>query len=403
MPQEKEECHAMPCEFISTPKLCCCALLFLSLVAAPASAQVIRGEIGAGAGVSTDQRGVKSSAITVSPGVVLAPDPRVNVAFSLTGTRFGVESQALGGALSLGARAPLGGNVALGASGSGSLTRTSFNASYGVAELTPTVEATFADVTVFGGAHAASGVTQLQDTAARSTITGLPTAAPRDVTVSRSSLGPVFGAMLNHAGSAPDESTALFYREEHARVQGVTAVDRSASASFTRGPVSFSVSGGLRDADDEHVTYGSIGAGVAVASSVMLQASAGQYPSSRVLGTPGGSYASVGVLLHAARRLSATEAPSVQLPGAPPVAPGTMRLTLRAPDARRVELAGDWNQWEPLSATRATDGVWYADVRLSPGEYRYAFKVDGQRWTVPDGTTSVDDGFGGRSAVVTIR
>jgi hypothetical protein len=246
-------------------------------------------------------------------------------------------------------------------------------------------------------------MTQIREVPPAGVLPGTPTAAPRDVTVNRSSIGPVFGAMLNHAGSAPDESTALFYREEHARVKGITAVDRTASASFASGLLSLSVSGGLRDADDEHVTYGSIGAGVAVASSVTLQASAGQYPSSRVLGTPGGSYASVGVLLHAARRLSADEPRAPQIRGAPPVATGATRLVLRAPDARRVELAGDWNQWEPLSATRSTDGVWYADVRLSPGEYRYSFKVDGQRWAVPDGITSVDDGFGGRSAVVTIR
>jgi hypothetical protein len=68
-----------------------------------------------------------------------------------------------------------------------------------------------------------------------------------------------------------------------------------------------------------------------------------------------------------------------------------------------VDIAGDWNQWQPASAMRAADGLWFADVRLAPGEYRYAFKVDGQRWVVPDGVTSVDDGFGGRSAIISIR
>jgi hypothetical protein len=43
----------------------------------------------------------------------------------------------------------------------------------------------------------------------------------------------------------------------------------------------------------------------------------------------------------------------------------------------------------------------YADVTLRRGEYRYAFKIDGQRWRVPEGITSLDDGFGGRSALVT--
>src|SRR5258708_15341014 len=47
------------------------------LVAAPLHAQIMRGEIGVSAGVATDQRGFRSNAITLSPSVVLAPDPRL--------------------------------------------------------------------------------------------------------------------------------------------------------------------------------------------------------------------------------------------------------------------------------------------------------------------------------------
>ncbi len=47
---------------------------------------------------------------------------------------------------------------------------------------------------------------------------------------------------------------------------------------------------------------------------------------------------------------------------------------------------------------RAANGVWYVDLSIEPGEYRYAFRVDGAAWTVPDGIAAVDDGFGGKSA-----
>ena len=43
-----------------------------------------------------------------------------------------------------------------------------------------------------------------------------------------------------------------------------------------------------------------------------------------------------------------------------------------------------------------------SDLFITAG-FPPAFKLDGKRWTVPDGVASVDDGFGGRSALVTVR
>jgi 1,4-alpha-glucan branching enzyme len=86
----------------------------------------------------------------------------------------------------------------------------------------------------------------------------------------------------------------------------------------------------------------------------------------------------------------------------PGVRDNATRLSIRAPEATRVELAGDWNDWKPVPARRAANGVWYADVALAPGEYRYAFRVDGGAWRVPEGAVISDDGFGGKSAYVTV-
>src|SRR4051812_47673022 len=82
-------------------------------VSSPAAAQVIRGEIGVGGGVSTDQRGVKSSSVTIAPAVLFAPDPHFSSTIGLTGTRFGSQSQAVGGSASVGVRAPMGSHAAL--------------------------------------------------------------------------------------------------------------------------------------------------------------------------------------------------------------------------------------------------------------------------------------------------
>ena len=363
---------------------------------------MMRGEIGMSAGVATDQRGFRSNAITLSPSVVLAPDPRLTAGLALSGTQFGSNARALGGTASLGTRLPIVTGVALGTSASGSVTRTSFDATYGSVDLTPTLEASLANVTVFAGGHLASGSTSIREPVTTpGGVVGAPTVATRDMTVSHTSAGPVFGAVMNVAGARPGEGGMVSYREEHAHVTGVSVVDRVASGVLTSGPMSFGVSGGFRDALDEQKGFGGLSATWSVGPSFAIQGAAGSYPSNRISGTLGGNYASIGVLLHGLRRLD--DSAPAPLRGAPAVPAGATRLAIRAPGASRVELAGDWNSWTPTPATRAGDGVWYADVRLSPGEYRYAFKVDGKEWVVPDGASAVDDGFGGRSALVNVH
>jgi 1,4-alpha-glucan branching enzyme len=118
-----------------------------------------------------------------------------------------------------------------------------------------------------------------------------------------------------------------------------------------------------------------------------------------VIGTLAGDYLSAGISF----RIGGTREPALPAAGgAKPQPPGTTRLTIRAPNAQRVEIAGDFNEWTPRAATRAANGVWYADLTIPPGQYRYAFRVNGSEWRVPDGATAVEDGFGGKSAWLTV-
>lgn len=63
-----------------------------------------------------------------------------------------------------------------------------------------------------------------------------------------------------------------------------------------------------------------------------------------------------------------------------------VRLILEAPEARRVAVAGDFNDWS-VEATPLTrdEGSrrWSVTLALRGGAHRYAFVVDGTRW-VPD-------------------
>ena len=52
-----------------------------------------------------------------------------------------------------------------------------------------------------------------------------------------------------------------------------------------------------------------------------------------------------------------------------------------APEAERVSLIGDFNNWEPNATPmiRQPDGRWMASMELSHGYHQYVFLVNGKR------------------------
>lgn len=77
-------------------------------------------------------------------------------------------------------------------------------------------------------------------------------------------------------------------------------------------------------------------------------------------------------------------------------------FSLRAPTARAVTVAGDFNDWqaETLTMSRTEDGLWTAQTALPPGRYAYMYVVDGRWMTPPDARRTQDDGFGARNGVL---
>lgn len=83
----------------------------------------------------------------------------------------------------------------------------------------------------------------------------------------------------------------------------------------------------------------------------------------------------------------------------------SVAFTLVAPRASSVHLVGDFNDWNPSATPLAknSDGAWETHVRLSPGQYNYAFVIDDSRW-VPDPSAppNAADDFGSPNSVVTV-
>ena len=82
-----------------------------------------------------------------------------------------------------------------------------------------------------------------------------------------------------------------------------------------------------------------------------------------------------------------------------------VRFVLYAPTARRVAVAGTFNQWDqhasPLARVGA-GGVWAITLALPQGHHQYAFVVDGAQWVPDPAAPGVDDGFGRRNSMVAV-
>jgi len=78
---------------------------------------------------------------------------------------------------------------------------------------------------------------------------------------------------------------------------------------------------------------------------------------------------------------------------------------LSAPDARKVTLAGTFNDWSSESAPlkRGKDNIWKRQVALRPGRYEYKFIVDGDWWNDPNNSNLSWNDMGSQNSVIEIQ
>ena len=79
-------------------------------------------------------------------------------------------------------------------------------------------------------------------------------------------------------------------------------------------------------------------------------------------------------------------------------------LELVRPGAKRVCVAGSFNEWQPEKTPLAPlgNGRWVGDLTVNPGRYEYLFVVDGQWLPDPNAKESVANPFGGRNSVLRV-
>lgn len=93
-------------------------------------------------------------------------------------------------------------------------------------------------------------------------------------------------------------------------------------------------------------------------------------------------------------------------PAPPPLLPSVrgrdVTFRARARPGASVAVIGDWDDWQP-QPLGATGGDRYeATYTLPPGRHAWSLRIDGAVVTPPEAAGFVDDGFGGRNAIVDV-
>jgi hypothetical protein len=94
--------------------------------------------------------------------------------------------------------------------------------------------------------------------------------------------------------------------------------------------------------------------------------------------------------------------PAPTIPEAPKG--GHVFLELVKPDAKKVFVAGSFNEWKPEKTPLVLkgNGRWVGDLTIKPGRHEYLFVVDGQWLPDPNAKESVQNPFGGRNSILTV-
>jgi 1,4-alpha-glucan branching enzyme len=81
-----------------------------------------------------------------------------------------------------------------------------------------------------------------------------------------------------------------------------------------------------------------------------------------------------------------------------------VEFSLTAPDAKKVYLVGDFNDWaaEKDRMKKDEEGVWRLRVALTLGRHEYRFVVDGEWIEDPENPNTVDNPYGGVNSVMEV-
>jgi 1,4-alpha-glucan branching enzyme len=80
-------------------------------------------------------------------------------------------------------------------------------------------------------------------------------------------------------------------------------------------------------------------------------------------------------------------------------------LSVKAPEAQQVYLAGDFNGWDPQKhpMKKNRQGVWQKALMLKPGTYQYKFWMDGCWQHDGSNANQCPNCFGTLNNIITVK
>ena len=132
----------------------------------------------------------------------------------------------------------------------------------------------------------------------------------------------------------------------------------------------------------------------------------GSYPLDFTQGFPSGRYVTAGVRLSTERR--STIEPNLARRSAVArfdvrrISDSEIRIEVRTPGARSVEITGDLTHWEPVALRADRNGPFAIVLRVTPGTSQVNIRVDNGPWTVPPGLTAIKDELGAEVGILVV-
>ena len=203
-------------------------------------------------------------------------------------------------------------------------------------------------------------------------------------------------------------------------LRDTTYSDLEGQLQWRRGGFAIDLSAGARTASHRigAAAYGDVSAAMQIARNLEIVVGAGSYPGDPVSGTIPGRFVMAGVRLWPRPTLHPALAREIEQPHPADSVESPARLegarvaverlddlvilTIRAAGARRVEVMGDFTDWQPVVLPSTGDGRYRYALGLTTGMYRYNVRLDGGPWGVPQGAGLAADEFGGNVGVLVV-
>jgi hypothetical protein len=154
-------------------------------------------------------------------------------------------------------------------------------------------------------------------------------------------------------------------------------------------------------------SWGQLDGTLALSPQTAVVVAAGSRPASIAYGLSHAAFFNVGLRVSPSglwhRRLPDVVKPSATGFDARRETGGRYTVRVRVPNARVVELSGDFTSWTPVRLERTGGDLWEVVLPITAGTHRVVIRVDGAAWTAPPGATSVPDDFEGTVGLVVIR